>query len=113
MRAPAKGRQGRATVVRLLPPRDPFVNGDDRLVVPDPANARQVRRATGGPGMILIDAELIGTWRHRRAGRGLQVELQPFARLPKDRHRELEEQARAVGRARGADDVDLTVVDAS
>jgi len=39
--------------------------------------------------------------------------LQPFTRLPKDRHRELEEQARAVGRARGADDVDLTVIDAS
>lgn len=90
-----------------------FVNGDGRLVVPDPANARQVRRATGGPGTILIDAELIGTRPHRRAGRGLQVELQPFTRLPKDRHRELEEQARAVGRARGADDFDLTVVDAS
>jgi len=36
------------TVVRLLPSHDPFINGDDRLVVPDPANARQVRRATGG-----------------------------------------------------------------
>jgi hypothetical protein len=39
--------------------------------------------------------------------------LQPFTGSRKDRHRELEEQARAVGRARGADDVDLTVVDAS
>lgn len=101
------------TVARLLPPRDPFVNGDQQIVFADPANARRVRRATGGPGTILIDGEVVGTWRHRRAGRGLQVELAPFARLPDDRHRQLEEQAGAVARMRGADDVDLTVVDAS
>jgi len=54
--------------------------------------------ARRGPETILIDAELIGTWRHRWAGRGLQVELQPLTRSRRT-HREPEEQARAVGRA--------------
>lgn len=101
------------TVVRLLPPRDPFVNGDDRLVRSRPgerqAGPPRDGRTGNDPDRHRADRDLASPAGRARAA-GQVAAVHP---APEGPHRELEEQARAVGRARGADDVDLTVVDAS
>jgi hypothetical protein len=52
--------------VRLLPPYDPLAEVAHRqLLLPDPAQRRQVWRAVANPGLVLVAGELAGTWRRR------------------------------------------------
>lgn len=65
---------GAATVVhsvRLVPPFDPFLLDRDRdLLVPDRAAQRVVWRASGNPGVVVVNGEPVATWRTRkRSGR--------------------------------------------
>lgn len=64
--------------VRLLPPRDPYTQLRDRGTIVDSAHHRRLWRATGAPGAILADGEIIGTWRGRKRGRRLSIELETF-----------------------------------
>jgi hypothetical protein len=69
--------------VRLLPPNDPYLVQPDReLLVPDRARRGEIWRAAGAPGVLLVDGEVAGTWRSRKAGRRLEVAVRPFAALP-------------------------------
>lgn len=69
--------------VALLPPLDPFLLGDRALVVPEPSHQRRVWRSVGSPGTILVDGDVVGTWRQRVSGRRhLDVTLEPFDKLP-------------------------------
>jgi hypothetical protein len=68
----------RPTGVRMLPPRDPYTQLRDRETIVGSAHHRQVWRATGAPGIILADGEIIGTWRGRKRGRKLHIELEAF-----------------------------------
>jgi hypothetical protein len=81
-RAPA-GR--RATTARLLPSGDTYflLQGADReLLVPDPALRQQLWTQRVWPGAVLIDGEVVGTW--RRAGAVVRIQtwhhLSPTAR---------------------------------
>jgi len=47
-----------ASGVRLLPPRDPYMEMRDRDTIIDPTNRRQVWRALGQPGTVLVDGEI-------------------------------------------------------
>jgi hypothetical protein len=69
--------------VRLLPPNDPYLTQVDRETpVPDRARRGEIWRAAGAPGVLLVDGEVAGTWRSRKAGRRLEVAVRPFAPLP-------------------------------
>ncbi|GAB3944122.1 crosslink repair DNA glycosylase YcaQ family protein [Micromonospora vulcania] len=58
------------SLVRLLPPGDPFLAGRDRdLLVPEREHQRQLWRAISSPGALLVDGEVAGIWRARQAGR--------------------------------------------
>jgi hypothetical protein len=60
--------------VRLLGPFDLFLQGRDReLVVPDAAARKDLWRTLGRPGGVLVDGEVVGSWRPRSKGRKLQV----------------------------------------
>ena len=95
------------TGVRLLPPRDPYTQLRDRATIVDEAHHREVWRAQGGPGTVLIDGEIAGTWRPRKRGQRLTITVEPFAPLSaRDRER-LEDEAERIGPLRGASSVDV------
>jgi hypothetical protein len=64
--------------VRFLPPFDAYLLDRDReTLVPDRAGQRIVWRASGNPGVVLVDAEPVATWR-TKAG-ALAIEPLPGA----------------------------------
>ncbi|MCW3845124.1 winged helix DNA-binding domain-containing protein, partial [Micromonospora yasonensis] len=57
-----------ATATRLLGPFDLFLQAKDReTLVPDPAHARELWPVLGRPGAVLVDGDLVGTWRPRKS----------------------------------------------
>ncbi|GAA0214986.1 crosslink repair DNA glycosylase YcaQ family protein [Saccharothrix mutabilis subsp. mutabilis] len=92
-------------VARLLPPLDPYLGARDRdLLVPDKAHQKEVWRILGRPGAIMVDGEILGTWRAKTSGKRLDVTLSPFAPLDLGR---FEEEARRLALARGLDSARL------
>jgi hypothetical protein len=59
--------------VRFLPPFDPYLLDRDRaLLVPAREAQKVVWRSSGNPGVVVLDAKPIATWRTRkRAGRSV------------------------------------------
>jgi len=100
-------------VVRLLPPSDPYLQARDRnLLLPERDRQAELWRILGNPGALLVDGEIVGTWRARRAGRStLEVTLLPFeplsglGRSERRIRAEIEAEARSLAAARGAEDV--------
>jgi hypothetical protein len=74
----------RAAVVRLLAGFDTYLLGyDDRTLTVQPGHSKHVN---AGGGMvrptILIDGQVVGTWRHRKTRRGHELMLEPFTPIP-------------------------------
>ncbi|MCX5064681.1 winged helix DNA-binding domain-containing protein [Micromonospora lupini] len=70
------------TGTRLLGPFDLFLQAKDRAtLVPDSARAKELWPVLGRPGAVLVDGDLVGTWRPRKSGRKLTVAVQPWQRL--------------------------------
>ncbi|MDG9674331.1 winged helix DNA-binding domain-containing protein [Micromonospora sp. DH14] len=70
------------TGTRLLGPYDLFLQAKDRAtLVPDTAHAKQLWPVLGRPGAVLVDGELVGTWRPRKSGTTFTVAVQPWRRL--------------------------------
>lgn len=95
----ASDRGTPGSVVRLLGPFDLFLQAKDRpLLVDDPARAKALWPVLGRPGAVLDDGEIAGTWRPRKSGSklGLQVEL--WDEVPRTL---LEEQAERLAAFRG------------
>lgn len=66
-------------VVRLLGPYDLYLQGRDRdLLVPDTARHKSLWPVLGRPGAVLVDGEVVGTWRPRAKGKMLALELDPW-----------------------------------
>ena len=100
---------GEVDVVRLLGPFDLFLQAKDRpLLVDDPVRAKELWPVLGRPGAVHVDGEVVGTWRPRKAGRRLTVQLHPWVRWPPARREAVEEQAEQLAAHRG---VDLAGVD--
>jgi hypothetical protein len=56
--------------VRLLPPYDPWLQQRERaLLVADAGRRRLLWRASGNPGVVVADGEIVATWRPARQGR--------------------------------------------
>lgn len=95
-------------VIHLLPPLDPFLLGDRRLVLEERAHQRQVWRSVANPGVIVRDGEVIGTWRQRMAGHRLALTLAPFVSLSSGDRQQVRNRAERVAAVRGARDVAVT-----
>jgi hypothetical protein len=99
---------GRVRGVRLLPPSDPFLQARDRTVlVPDKAQAKEVWRILGNPGVLLLDGDLAGTWRARTVRKRLELTLTPWVPLPAAARRAVEDEAQVVAAARGLPAADV------
>ncbi|MFF3691243.1 winged helix DNA-binding domain-containing protein [Streptomyces sp. NPDC002187] len=95
-------------LVRLLPPGDPFLQARDRgRLVPDKDRAKEIWRAIGGPGAVLVGSEIAGTWRAKAAGAELDLTVTPFGSLSAAVRKALEAEAGTVASARGAAEVRL------
>jgi hypothetical protein len=89
--------------VALVPPNDPYLRQVDRtLLVPDRTRRHEVFRPLSGPGALLVDGEVAGTWRYRRGDHA--VTITPFDRLDPARRARAERRARLVAVATGDDE---------
>ncbi|MBC6459978.1 DNA glycosylase AlkZ-like family protein [Actinomadura sp. HBU206391] len=95
------------SLVRLLPPSDPFLQARDRsLLVPDKARHSELWKAISKPGALLVDGEIDGLWRARKAGRTrLEITVTPFRSSAARVRAAIEEEAGRVAAARGVTDV--------
>jgi hypothetical protein len=75
----AAGRSGNA-VVRLVGSHDPYLQLRDRdLLVAERPKQKDLWRTLGRPGAVLVDGEVVGTWRPRTSGGALSVEVDPWS----------------------------------
>ena len=97
------------TGVRLLPPRDAYTQLRDRDTIVDKAHHRNIWRTTGDPGTMLVDGEIVGTWRARKSGRKLRVELKAFEALSRRQQEALAAEAEGIAPLRDASSVSVMV----
>jgi hypothetical protein len=98
--APARART--PTGVRLLAAGDPYLQSRDRAtLVPDPGVRTRLWPATAAPGAVLVDGEVVATWRARRKKDVL--ELTVTGPTPP-----LEQEAELLAAARGCGSVTFT-----
>jgi hypothetical protein len=77
-------RAGPGRTTRLLGPFDLFLQARDRnLLVPDAAHAKALWPVLGRPGAVLADGEIAGTWRPRKSGAKLSLEIETWGKLPR------------------------------
>ncbi len=97
--------------VRLLPAMDPLLQARDRdVLVPERAHQKEIWRALGNPGVLLVDGEIAGTWRAKMAsGKRADVTVSPFGALPARARTVMQAEADVVAAARGAEEARLTV----
>jgi hypothetical protein len=88
--------------VRWLPAMDPLLQARDRgVLLPERERQKQVWRALGNPGVLLVDGEFAGVWRPRMAGRKrVALTVTPFGSLSAGQRERIEEEAAQVARAR-------------
>ncbi|MDQ3932963.1 MAG: winged helix DNA-binding domain-containing protein [Actinomycetota bacterium] len=88
--------------VVLVPPHDPYLRQVDRtLLVPDSRRRHEVWRALSGPGALLVDGEVAGTWRYRRSDH--EVTITPFDSLTSAQRTRAEKSADRIAKATGDD----------
>ncbi len=90
-------------VTRLLGPFDLFLQARDRaLLVPDAASAKEMWPALGRPGAVLVDGEIVGSWRPRKSGRSLTVTVRSWTHASSRRSAAIREQAERLAAFRNA-----------
>lgn len=91
-----------APATRLLGPFDLFLQAKDReTLVSDAAHAKELWPVLGRPGAVLVDGDLVGTWRPRKSGKALKLAVQPWQKLPETRRTAIVEQAERLAAYRG------------
>lgn len=91
--------------VRLLPPRDPYTLVRDRTTLVAKQYQRDVWKAIGPPGTVLVDGAILGTWRPRKKGRRLTIAVTPFTTLPSRHEAAVRDEADQLGPLRDATSV--------
>jgi hypothetical protein len=90
--------------VRLLGGSDPYLQARDRdLIVPDRSLHKALWPVLGRPGVLLVDGEVVGTWRPKASGRLLTLLVEAFVPLPERVWTSVEEEAQRVAAARGVE----------
>ncbi|SDF51465.1 Winged helix DNA-binding domain-containing protein [Blastococcus fimeti] len=86
----------------LLGSHDLFLQARDRAtIVPDQRAAKELWRTIGRPGAVLADGDVVGTWRARKAGKALDLAVEPFGPVPPALRAAVEEQAERLATFRG------------
>lgn len=96
------GASAMPTGVRLLPPGDPYTQLRDRGTVVEERFHSEIWRSGGSPGTILLDGDIIGTWRPRKTGRRLHVRFRIFREVDGAQREALATEAGAIALLRGA-----------
>jgi winged helix DNA-binding protein len=97
--APAHG-------VRLIPAGDPLLQARDReLLIADEGARKRLWRAIGSPGLALVGGRPAASWRARKQGRRLAIELEPLSPLGRAARAAISGEAEAVAAHRGASGV--------
>lgn len=95
--------------VVLVPPNDPYLRQVDRtLLVPESKRRQQVWRALAGPGALLVDGEVAGTWRYRRSDH--EVTITPFGSVAPAQRAKAEQSAQLIANATGDNEPTVTWV---
>jgi len=93
--------------VVLVPPNDPYLRQVDRtLLVPDSERRHQVWRALSGPGALLVDGEVAGTWRYRCSDH--EMTITPFDSLAPAQRTKAEKSAHLIAKATDDDQPTVT-----
>ena len=93
---------GPVRVVRLLAQFDLFLQARDRrLLVADSDRAKALWPTLGRPGAVLVDGDIAGTWRARKAGAGLRVTVEPWTKITVAAGKKIREQALRLAEHRG------------
>lgn len=89
--------------IRLLPPRDPWLSGSDRVwLLGDRVDRRKdVFRSLGAPGIVLAEGELVGTWRQQVNKSNVAIEIDPWRKLSSSERDELGDDACTIAKAQG------------
>ena len=85
---------GVVTSVRLLPSGDTYFllwGAERELLVPDPRRRPELWTPRVWPGAVVVDGEVVGTWRRG----GAVVSIQPWRRLPRATVEAVEAEARS------------------
>jgi hypothetical protein len=102
-----------AAGVRLLPPHDPYLQMRDRASIVGTKHHAQLWKTVGGPGAVLADGRIVGTWRPRKSGRTLTLTLETFEPLDVAVREEVRTEAEQVAVLRGASAVQLEFADSA
>lgn len=100
-------------LVRLLAPGDPYLQGRDRdLLVPDRAHQKQIWKILGNPGAVVVDGEVVGTWRSKGSGKKATLTVTSLRAMRAGAREVLvEEEAPLVAAARGAERAEVVFAD--
>jgi hypothetical protein len=95
--------------VRLLPPSDPYLLARDRAtLIPDPSKRTVVWPSLGAPGTLLVDGEIVGTWRSQKKGAVLRVQVSYFVRPIAAAAPLIEQEAQILADLRGCRTAEVT-----
>jgi hypothetical protein len=84
--------------VAMVPPNDPYLRQVDRkLLMPDSKRRGEVYKALSGPGALLVDGEVAGTWRYRRSER--EIAVTQFDKLSSAERSKAEDRALRIAKA--------------
>jgi hypothetical protein len=98
--------------VRLLPPHDMFLFQRDRVsLIPEVRLHKVVWRASGNPGVVLVDGRVAGAWRPQKRGRKLVLTVTPFGEIGGAARRGIEAEAAEVAPFRDASTVQVNYDD--
>lgn len=93
--------------VRLLPPRDPYTQMRDRETIVSKDHHSEVWKTVGEPGAVLVDGSIAGTWRAKKSGQRLKVDVATFATASAQVKKAINTEAEAIGTLRAANDLDI------
>jgi hypothetical protein len=98
--------------VRLLPVLDPYLQQRDRAtLLPDQQRRRALWQPVRGPGGVLADGEIVGTWRARTAGKRLDVAVELFQSIRRATRDEIHTEAARIAPFRSCETVAVSYAD--
>ena len=96
---------------RLLPPHDPYLQQRDRaILIPQRERRRELWRASGSPGAVLCDGEIVGTWRPRKKGTTLRLDVRAYRMLSHEDMGRISREAKLMAPFRKVASVEVALV---
>lgn len=95
--------------VRFLPAHDPYLQSRNHdLLLPERHQQRKVWRTAGSPGVVLVDGDILGTWKAQKTGSALNISVDFFSPLPAHCHLRYIQEAEYLAVLRGCSSMSIT-----